>query len=72
MKRVYEVRSYGKELVGYDYKGYYIEIENEFDGSKSLLGTTKKWYHIILKNGERCCYDRLYEAKERIEKDIEE
>ena len=71
MKRIYEERSYGKELVGYEYKGYYIEIENEFDGSKTLLGVNHRWYHIVLKDGEKCCYDKLYEAKQRIEKDME-
>ena len=71
MKRIYKDFSYGKELIGYDYKGYFIEIEDEFNGSKSLLGTTKKWYYITLKSGERCCFDKLYEAKERIDNDEE-
>lgn len=72
MKRVYEERSYGKELVGYDYKGYLIEIENEYNvTSRNYLGTIKKWYHITLKNGERCCFDKLSEAKERLDKESE-
>ena len=70
MKRIYEEYSYGKELIGYDYKGYFIEIENEFNVNRNYLGTTKKWYHIILKSGEKCCYDILREAKERIDEDI--
>ena len=37
MKRIYRDYSYGKELVGYDYKGYYIEIEYELRG---MYGST--------------------------------
>lgn len=67
MKRIYQEFSYGKELVGYDYKGYYIEIENELRG---MYGASKKWYHIVKKDGQKCCSDRLGEIKEIIESDI--
>lgn len=66
LKRIYEEFSYGKELVGYEYKGIYIEIENEFKGG--LYGTIKKWYHITI-NGEHTCFDKLKECKERIDKE---
>jgi hypothetical protein len=44
--RVYKVFSYGKELIGYQCPKAFIEIEYEFKGAGSLLGTTKKWYHV--------------------------
>lgn len=68
MKRIYETYSYRKELVGYQYNGYYIAIEKEL--RNSMWGTFKKWYHIVLKNGQKICYDRLCDAKERINEDI--
>lgn len=69
MKRIYKQFSYGKELVGYDYKGYYIEIENE-QRPYSMFGI-KKWYCITLKNGKKCCSDLLKEVKEMIDKESE-
>lgn len=66
MKRIYKEFSYGKELIGYEYKGQIIEIENEFKGVGSLYGTTKRWYHITL-NNEHTCFGLLKEAKEYID-----
>lgn len=68
MKRIYKNYSYGKELVGYEYKGYNIEIEYELRG---MYGATKKWYYITKKNGEKCCSDKLSEVKEIIDKESE-
>lgn len=68
MKRIYKEYSYGKELVGYDYKGIIIEIEEEFLGG--LYGNTKKWYHINL-NGKPLCFGLLKECKEYIDKEVD-
>lgn len=68
--KVYKEFSYGKELVGYQCTKAYIEIECEFKGIGSLLGNTKKWYHIneLKEKGLASCFDTLKEAKENIEK----
>ena len=69
-KRIYQEFSYGKELIGYQCEKAFIKIEYEFNGAGSLLGTTKKWYHVedLKKIGEASCFDTLKEAKECIEK----
>lgn len=59
MKRVYKEFSYGKELAGYNYKGEYIEIEDDFN-------TKIKWYHITL-DGQHLCFDKLKECKQYID-----
>lgn len=69
MKRIYELSSYGKELTGYYYNGYRIDIENE-KRPYSMFGY-KKWYYITLKNGKKYCFDKLCEAKNEIDKDIQ-
>ena len=67
MKRIYKQFSYGKELIGYVYKGYYIEIEEELIG---MYGNTRKWYTATLKNGEKTCSGILKEIKEKIDKEV--
>ena len=62
----------GKVLVGYKYNGYEIEIEEDFDGTRGLYGTSHKWYHTTLKDGTKTCSDRLYEIKQKIENDLKE
>lgn len=68
MKKIYKEFSYGKKLIGYDYKGYYIEIEETF--TRGIYGNTKKWYHITIDN-IHTCFDLLKECKEYIDKYIE-
>jgi hypothetical protein len=67
MKKIYEEFSYGKELKGYNYKNYIIEIEYQFTGG---FGNTKKWYHVNFKSGQHICFDKLSEAKQAIDNDI--
>lgn len=69
MKRIYKNYSYGKELVGYDYKGYYIDIEEEVYG---IWGQRKKWYKVKLKNGEKCMSDTLKYLKIKIDNELSE
>ena len=68
MKRIYKEFSYGKVLVGYEYKNHTIEIEEEF--TRGIYGSTRKWYHTVLKNGKKICSNKLYEIKDEIERDI--
>lgn len=70
MKRIYKEFSYGKELWGYDYNGTLIEIENEFNGTRGLSGSVKKWYRCneLKINGYASCFDTLKECKEYIDK----
>lgn len=70
MKRIYKEFSYGKELVGYDYKGYYIEITDELGTRNIMYGSTHKWYEVILKNGRKYVSDRLKEIKEKIDSEV--
>ena len=58
----------GKQLTGYNYRGYYIDI-TEDRRPYSMFGT-KKWYTTILKNGEKRCSDILREVKDIINNDI--
>ena len=65
MKRVYEERSYGKELVGYDYEGIFIERRIDFDGSKGLYGVERVDYicEELRPVLNFCSFDTLKECK---------
>lgn len=72
MKRIYDYSKVydAKYLRGYEYNGYIIEIEEE--QRRYSMFSTKKWYVITLKNGEKWCSDILREVKEKIDKDMVE
>lgn len=68
MKRIYDTRSYGKELIGYEYNGYYIYIEETL--TRGSYGNSKKWYHCdnLKEINKASCFDTLKECKEYIDK----
>ena len=71
MKRVYQWSAYYEcnELIGYEYKGYYIEIEEQF--TRGIYGNTKKWYITTLKSGEKTGSDLLKDVKRKIDEELE-
>ena len=78
MKRIYAptyskwaVEPDGKTLVGYEYEGYKIDIEDRTGARNSMWGATHRWYNVTLKSGEKWSSDRLYDIKRYIDEEIE-
>ena len=67
MKRIYKEFSYGKELVGYEYKGYFIEIEEENIG---MYGNFKRFYTATLKSGNQTGSYTLKDVKQKIDEEL--
>ena len=72
MKRIYKEYSYGKKLVGYEYEGYYIDVEDQLGSRNLMYGATHRWYYVKLKSGKECVSDTLKEIKEKIDREIRE
>lgn len=70
LERVYTQYSYGKELTGYKYRGYNIDV-TDYQGQRNMMyGSTHRWYETKLQNGEGFASDRLKEMKEKLDKDV--
>lgn len=70
LQKVYREYSYGKELVGYKYRGYDIEVTDYAGKRNNLYGATHRWYETKLQNGEGYASDILREVKEKLDNDV--